>query len=113
MVALGVPRDGAAPGVEHAAPAGPPARPSGPPAAASPGNGNAPGRVEVNWTDDGSVEGKWQINCNQHGWHPAKPWAARGNLPAVVKCSKRTGEKQFCTTAVPYEVALAQVQGRA
>lgn len=47
-------------------------------------------------------EGKWRIECPEHGWHIAKLWAASGGKPAVVKCTgqdESTGE--FCNAKVP------------
>jgi hypothetical protein len=47
----------------------------------------------------------WRIECPEHGWHGAVEFAAKGTMPAVVKCTAAVGRGR-CDVKVPLEQAL-------
>ena len=53
----------------------------------------------------------WEIECPEHGWHAAVEFAASGDMPAVVKCTAKVGEKH-CNQKVPLQVAERKVGRR-
>lgn len=53
--------------------------------------------------------GRWEINCPEHGWHGAVEFDADGDMPAVVKCSAKSGTGH-CRVKLPLRAALAQIE---
>lgn len=60
------------------------------------------GGDEIRVTYEG---GKWKIECPRHGWHGARAWAAKGEMPAVVKCTSSNADGSWCDVKLPLEVA--------
>lgn len=62
----------------------------------------AAGEDEIGVSNEG---GRWRLECPSHGWHAARAWAAKGEMPAVVKCTGSRADGSYCDVRVPLAVA--------